>query len=73
MATLRIDHPELFGVTEARATLHFDVVGDDGPVDAPARVLLDGELRATVEGGPGTRTVVLEGLAPGTSHRVEIV
>jgi len=72
MAHLRIDHPELFGVTETRATLHFDVVADDGPVDAPARVLVDGELHARVEGGPGTRTVVLDGLTPGAPHRVEI-
>ena len=72
MATLRIDHPELFGVTETSATLHFDVVGESGPVDAPARVLLDGELRATSENGSGTRTVVLDELAPGAVHRVEI-
>jgi len=72
MATLRIDHPELFGVTETSATLHFDVADAQGPVGAPARVLLDGELRASVEDGSGTRTVQLDDLAPGTSHRVEI-
>jgi Icc protein len=72
MPTLRIDHPEIFGVTETSVTVHFDVVDEAGPVDAPARVRLDGELRATLENGAGTRTVVLDGLAPGTTHRVTI-
>jgi len=71
-ATLRIAHPELFGVTETGATLHFDVVDASGPVDAPARILIDGELRFTSEGSSGTRHVRIEGLAPGTSYRVAI-
>jgi len=71
MAELRIDHPELFGVTETSATVHFDVSDASGPVAAPARLWLDDEPHA-VEDGPGTRRVVLEGLAPGRAYRVAI-
>jgi predicted phosphodiesterase len=68
---LRITGAELFGVTETSATLAFAVEGDAGPVDAPARVRLDGELRASCEGA-GTRLLRIEGLEPGTRYRLEI-
>jgi len=72
MAHVRIEHPELFAVSETSVTLHFDVVDDSGPVDAPARVLVDGEVRAILEAGVTTRTAVLEGLEPATTHRIAI-
>jgi predicted phosphodiesterase len=68
---LSVVHPELFGVTERGFTLVFDVEDAAGPVDAEARILVDGELRARSEGA-GTRHVRVEGLDPATSHRVEI-
>jgi Icc protein len=67
-----IRHPELFGVTESSLTLSFSVEDESGPVDAEARVLLDGEVRAVSAGTPGTRQVRIEDLSPGTSYRVEI-
>ena len=69
---IRITHPELFGVREDTLTVHFDVEDDTGPVDAPARVLIDGEPRASHEGGDGTRRVVVSGLTPGTSYALAI-
>jgi predicted phosphodiesterase len=69
----RVRDPELFGITEASFSLTFSVEDGAGPVDAEARVLVDGEVRASSAGTPGTRHVRVEGLAPGTSHRVEIV
>jgi hypothetical protein len=70
--TLHIRDPELFGVTESSATLHFRVEDDAGAVDAPAEVLVDGELRATSEGRAGTRRVRVEGLAPGRRYRLAL-
>jgi hypothetical protein len=70
--SLRIREPELFGVTESSVTLTFRVEDDAGPVDAPARVLVDGEPRAVSEGCAGTRQVRIEGLAPGTRHRLDV-
>ena len=69
---LAVRDPELFGLTESTATLHFRVDDGAGPVDAPARVLLDGAVRAVSEGPAGTRTVRLEGLAPSTRYRLAI-
>jgi hypothetical protein len=69
---LSIRDPELFGVGESDATLFFRVEDASGPVDAEARVLVDGELGARSEGPAATRCVRVEGLAPGTRHRVEI-
>lgn len=69
---LRIRDPELFGLTESSATLYFRVEDGAGPVDAPAEVLVDGELRAVSEGPAGTRHVRVEGLDPGRSHRLEL-
>ena len=67
-----IRDPELFGVTESSVTLTFRVEDGAGPVDAPARVLLDGAQRAVSEGPAGTRQVRIEGLAPGSRHRISV-
>ena len=67
----RVRDPELFGVTESSFSLFFRVEGESGPVDAEARVLVDGECRATSE-GTGTRSVRVEGLAADAEHRIEI-
>ena len=69
---LRIADPELFGVTESSFTVSFRVEDAAGPVSAPACVILDGERRADCEGPADTRQLRIEGLAPGTAHRVEI-
>src|SRR5690606_25686362 len=58
---LHLRDPELFGVTADSLTVSFRVADDAGPVDAPVRVLVDGEVRAVSEGG-GTRVVRIEGL-----------
>jgi len=63
---------ELFGVTESSVTLSFVVADDAGPVDAEARVLLDGEERATSSGVAGTRLVRLDGLEPKREYRVSV-
>jgi len=47
---LRIEKAEIFGVTESSLTLAFDVRDAQGPVDAEARVRIDGEVRATSHG-----------------------
>ena len=69
---LRVLDPELFSVTHDALTLSFAVADASGPVDAPARVRIDGELRATSEGPAGTRLVRVEGLAADAEHRIEI-
>jgi Icc protein len=69
---LKIDKAEIFGVTESSLTLAFDVRDALGPVDAPARIRIDGALRATSEGEAPTRLVRIEGLEPGRRHRVSI-
>ena len=69
---LRIADPELFGVTETSFTLTFSVEDAAGPVAAVAHVKLDGGLRAVSEGPAGTRQLRIDGLAPGTAHRVAI-
>jgi Icc protein len=70
--TLRICDPELFGLTDDSATITFRVEDDAGPVDAPARVLVDGAVRATAGGAAGTRLVRLEGLDPDHELRIDI-
>jgi hypothetical protein len=69
---LRVADPEIFGVTESSFTLTFSVEDDGGPVAAVARVKVDGGLRAVSEGPAGTRQLRVEGLAPGTPHRIEV-
>jgi 3',5'-cyclic AMP phosphodiesterase CpdA len=69
---LSIAHPEIFGVTETSVTVLFSVEDGAGPVDAPARVLLDGEVRAACEGPAGTRQIRIEGLEPGTAHEIAV-
>jgi hypothetical protein len=69
---LTIRDPELFGRTESSVTLSFTVNDNDGPTDAPAEVLLDGEVRASFGAAPGTRLVRIEGLEPGTRYRIGI-
>ncbi len=69
---LRVLDPELFSVTHDSLTLSFAVADAGGPVEAPARVRIDGELRATSEGPAGTRLVRVEGLAADAEHRIEI-
>ena len=68
---LHLRDPELFGVTADSLTVSFRVEDDAGPVDAPVRVLVDGEVRAVSEGG-GTRVVRIEGLPPDRELRVEL-
>ncbi|MEW6272248.1 MAG: metallophosphoesterase [Thermodesulfobacteriota bacterium] len=70
---LTIVDPELFGVTEESCTVTFAVHDASGPVDAPARVLVDGVPRATSAGVRGTRLVRVEGLTPATRHRIDVV
>jgi hypothetical protein len=69
---LRIADPELFGVTESSLSLSFAVADASGPVVAPARVRLDGAVRAASEGPAGTRLLRIEGLEADTEYRVEI-
>ncbi len=70
--TLRVIDPELFAVTADSVTLSFVVADDAGPVDARARVLLNGVPSAVSEGHAGTRLVRIEGLAPGTEYALAI-
>jgi len=69
---LFVRDPELFAVTESSLALTFVVADGAGPVDAEARILVDGEERAISAGTAGTRSVRIEGLAPDTEYRVEI-
>ena len=70
--TLRIENAELFGVTESSLTLYFSVEADDGPIDAPANVRIDGEIRCVCEGISGTRRIEIDCLDPDTEYRIEI-
>lgn len=67
-----IRDPEIMGVTDTSMTVCFRVEDGSGPVDAPVELRLGGELRVVSEGPAGTRQVRIEGLAPGTAHRVEL-
>ncbi len=69
---VRIEKPEVFGVTDSSVTLAFDVRDGQGPVDAEARVRVDGEVRAVSTGPAATRLVRIEGLDPGRRHRLSI-
>jgi len=68
---LHLRDPELFGVTDDSLTVGFRIEDDAGPVDAPVRVLVDGEVRAVTEGG-GTRVARIEGLPADRELRVEL-
>ena len=69
---IRIEKPEIFGVTESSLTLAFDVRDTQGPVDAEARVRIGGEVRAVSVGTAATRLVRIEGLEPGRPHRLSL-
>lgn len=70
---LRIEKPEIFGVTESSLSLAFDVRDARGQAsDAEARIVVDGELRATSRGPAPTRLVRVDGLRAGAAHRVSI-
>jgi hypothetical protein len=69
---LHLRDPEVLGVTHESLTVSFRVEDDAGcPVDAPVRVLVDGEPRHTSE-GPGTRVVRIEGLPADRALRVAL-
>ena len=70
--SLAISDPELFGVTESNATFSFTITDGSGPVDAPARISINGEERGLSEGVSGTRLVRIEGLSPDTDHHIQI-
>ena len=70
--SLKIAYPEIFGVTESSVSLAFDVVNDEGPVDAEARVVLAGEVRAVSHGAAATRFVRIEGLEPDSEYPIAI-
>jgi predicted phosphodiesterase len=68
---LQILDPEVFGATEATLTVTFQICDAQGPVDAEAAILLDGETRAHTSGA-GTRLVRVDGLEAGRQYRLEI-
>ncbi len=70
--TVRVRNAELFGITESSLTLYFSVEADAGPIDAPASVRIDGEIRGFCEGIAGTRKVQIDGLDPDTEYQLEI-
>ena len=67
-----IRDPEIFGLTETTLTVCFRVESDGAPVDARARVRVDGSVRAESESGAATRVVRIDGLMPDTEQQVEI-
>ncbi|MEE2677927.1 MAG: metallophosphoesterase [Myxococcota bacterium] len=68
-----IDHAELLGVSESSLTVSFQVQDDAGePTPEPARVLIDGEIRAQVDGHTPTRLVRIERLDPSTTYTLGI-
>ena len=69
---LTIRDPEVMGVTASSVTLAFRVEDAAGAVDAPARVLLNGELRARSEGNAAARLVRIEGLDPDTEYTLAV-
>jgi Icc protein len=70
--TVHIENAELFGITESSLTLYFAVEADGEPIDAPAQVRVDGEIRSVSEGTAGTRKVEIDGLEPDTEYRLDI-
>lgn len=69
---LTIRDPEVMGVTASSVTLAFRIEDAGAAADAPARVLLDGELRARSETDAATRLVRIEGLDPDTEYALTI-
>ncbi|MEE8581341.1 MAG: metallophosphoesterase [Myxococcota bacterium] len=69
---LEIRDPEVFGVTESSITLAYSLEDAAGPIATESQILLNGEIRAQVDGGPATRLVRIEGLESSTEYRVEI-
>jgi len=69
---LHIRDPEIFGATDTSLTVAFRVEDDAGPVDAPARIRVNGAVRASSEHATATRVVRIEGLEPDTEQRVTI-
>ncbi len=69
---LTIRDSEVMGVTASSVTLAFRVHDGAGAVDAPARVLLDGEVLARSESDAATRLVRIEGLDPDTEYTLAI-
>lgn len=71
--SVAVERPEIFGVTESSLSLAFDVCAGGEAVDVEATVLVNGEPRATIPGGEKTRFVRIEGLAPDSVQRVDVV
>lgn len=69
---VHVVRPEIFGLTESSLTLAFGLEDGSGPVDAEARILLDGESRAVSASPAATRLVRIEDLEPATEYRVEV-
>ena len=65
---LTIRDPEVMGVTASSVTLTFRVEDAAGPVAAPARVLVDGELRAVSRGPRRHAPRARRGARPGHEH-----
>jgi 3',5'-cyclic AMP phosphodiesterase CpdA len=63
---------ELFAVTARSITLSFQVAEGERALDAPARVLLNGEARAVSHGPAATRLVRVDGLEPDTEYALAI-
>jgi len=69
--TRKVTHPKVFGVSESSITLCFTVEEGEEPLDAEARVRLNGDVRAT-SAAPGTRLVRIEDLEPDTEYEISI-
>jgi len=70
--SLRITDAEIIGVTEDSFTVGFCVEDRRGPVSAAARVLVDGEPRATSPTNSGPQLLRVTGLDPARDYRVAI-
>ncbi|MED5261243.1 MAG: metallophosphoesterase [Myxococcota bacterium] len=70
---IQVTQPELLGRSDSSLTLSFQVQDETGRhVDSAARILLNGDLHATVDPSTPTRLVRIEGLAPGSNYTLEI-
>lgn len=71
--TIQIVDPEVLGVTETSLTVALRIEDEtQQPLGEPARILLDGEVRAESDAIAGTRVVRIEGLEPSRRYRLEI-